>query len=174
MESEGKIQVYTGDGKGKTTASIGLCTRALGAGFHVFYAQFMKDGTSSEIAFLKKSAPEHFVYFCRGSGKFILGTPSRDEVERAAVTLEALKEALESRKYDMVFADEIFGALNAGLLAREDVLSLMRARSGGTELILTGRNVPREIACLADLISEIECRRHYYAQGRPALKGIEF
>ena len=74
----------------------------------------------------------------------------------------------------MVFADEIFGALNAGLLAREDVLSLMRARSGGTELILTGRNVPREIACLADLISEIECRRHYYVQGRPALKGIEF
>ena len=174
MESEGKIQIYTGDGKGKTTASIGLCTRALGAGFHVFYAQFMKDGTSSEIAFLKKSAPEHFVYFCRGSGKFILGTPSRDEVERAAVTLEALKEALESRKYDMVFADEIFGALNAGLLTKEEVFSLMRARSGGTELVLTGRNVPPEIACLADLVSEVGCRRHYYTQGRPALKGIEF
>ncbi len=174
MEREGKIQIYTGDGKGKTTASIGLCARALGAGFHVFYAQFMKDGSSSEIAFLKKSAPEHFIYFCRGSGKFIFGAPSRDELERASVTLEALKDALESRKYDMVFADELFGALNAGLLRKEDVLSLMRARSGGTELVLTGRNVPREIADLADLVSEVECRRHYYAQGRPALKGIEF
>lgn len=174
MESEGKIQIYTGDGKGKTTASIGLCVRALGAGFHVFYAQFMKDGTSSEIAFLRKSAPEHFVYFCRGSGKFILGTPSRDEVERAFVTLQALKAALESDDYDMVFADEIFGALNAGLLTKEEVFSLMRARSGGTELVLTGRNVPPEIAGLADLVSEVGCRRHYYTQGRPALKGIEF
>ena len=174
MTRNGKIQIYTGDGKGKTTASIGLCVRALGAGLRIFYAQFMKDGTSSEIGFLKKSAPDQFTYFCCGSGKFLIGTPPEEEILRARKTLEALRTALESGRYDMVFADEIFGAMHASLISREDIRSLTDLRRGSAELILTGRNVPSEIAERADLISEIACRKHYYSQGRPAMKGIEF
>ena len=161
MEREGRIQIYTGDGKGKTTASVGLCVRALGAGLRVFYAQFMKDGSSSEIAFLRASAPGRFSFFCRGSGKFIVGMPAPEEVERASLTLQALSNALNSGNYDLVFADEIFGAMHAKLLAEEDILALMALRTGGTELILTGRNAPKTVAEHADLVSEIICRKHY-------------
>lgn len=174
MKQEGKIHVYTGDGKGKTTAAAGLCARALGAGLRVFCAQFMKDGSSSEIAFFRQSAPERFHYFCRGSGKFITGTPAKEEIERAERTLEALYSALETGSFNLVFADEIFGAMHAGLLTEQDVLALMNARAGATELILTGRNAPPAVLERADLVSEIVCRRHYYTRGRPALKGIEF
>ena len=174
MQREGMIHIYTGDGKGKTTAAVGLCVRALGAGLRVFFAQFMKDGTSSEIAFLRQCAPERFHCFCCGSGKFIFGPPAKEEIERAARTLEALVSALKSESFDLVFADEIFGALHAKLLTEQDILALLESRSGATELILTGRNAPQSVQDRAGLISEIVCRRHYYTQGRPALKGIEF
>lgn len=174
MQREGMIHIYTGDGKGKTTAAIGLCVRALGAGLRVFFAQFMKDGTSSEIAFLRQCAPERFHCFCRGSGKFIYGPPAKEEIERAAQTLEALVSALKSGSFDLVFADEIFGALHAKLLTEQDILALTESRTGATELILTGRNAPQALLDRADLVSEIFCRKHYYTKGRPALKGIEF
>ena len=174
MQREGKIHIYTGDGKGKTTAAIGLCVRALGAGRRIFFAQFMKDGTSSEIAFLRKSAPDRFHYFCRGSGKFIIGTPPPGEVARAERTLEALVSALKQESYDLVFADEIFGAMHAKLLKEEDILALMNARIGATELILTGRNAPQTARERADLVSEICEIRHPFQQGIAAQAGIDY
>lgn len=170
------IQIYTGDGKGKTTAAAGLTIRALGAGLRVFFAQFIKNGSSSEIRFLKQNGGKNFTYFTRGSGKFIMENPAPAECQNALETLEALKQALLSGEYDIVVADEILGSLQAGLFSSDDLRSLLDSVDGHcrAELILTGRNAPDFAIERAGLVSEIKCVKHYYTQGRPPLKGIEF
>lgn len=170
------IHIYTGDGKGKTTCAAGLTLRALGASLRVFFAQFVKDGTSSEITFLRSNGGEAFTYFTRGSGKFIMGTPSQDECDGAEETLSALCEALSSGRYEMVVADEILGAYHAGLLKKESLHKLLETEQAHpeVELILTGRNAPEFLKEAAGLVSEIGCVKHYYTQGRPPKKGVEF
>ena len=170
------IQIYTGDGKGKTTASTGLAVRALGAGMRVFFAQFIKNGSSSEIRFLKQHGGEKFTYFTRGSGRFIIGEPPEEECRRAVETLAALKQALESDNYDVVVADEILGSLQARLFAPDDLKSLLDTADAHPEieLILTGRNAPDFAVERAGLVSEVKCVKHYYTLGRPPKKGIEF
>ena len=113
------IQVYTGDGKGKTTAAAGLTVRSLGAGLRVFFAQFIKNGSSSEIRFLKEHGGENFTYFTRGSGRFILGDPPPAECRNAADTLDRLKQAIISGQYDVVVADEIVISLFFVFFIRE-------------------------------------------------------
>ncbi len=167
------IHIYTGDGKGKTTAATGLTVRALGAGMRVFFAQFIKDGSSSEIAFLKEKAPGQFTYLSGGRGRFILGTPPQEDIRLAGETLEALRNALLSGLYELVVADEIFGAWKAGLFPLESLIELMKTPCGETELVLTGRNAPPEAVELADLVTEMQCVRHYYSTGRPPKQGIE-
>ena len=170
------IQIYTGDGKGKTTAATGLTVRALGAGLRVFFAQFIKNGSSSEIRFLKQSGGERFTYFTRGSGKFIMGDPPPEECRRAAETLDALKRALSSCEYDVIVADEILGSLQARLFPPDDLNTLLDIAEAHPEieLILTGRNAPDFVIGRAGLVSEVRCIKHYYTQGRPPKKGIEF
>lgn len=170
------IHIYTGDGKGKTTAAAGLTVRSLGAGLRVFFAQFIKNGSSSEILFLKQHGADHFTYFTRGSGRFIIGDPPPEECRRAAETLEALKQALASGRYEVVVADEILGALQARLFSAEDLRSLLDLADEhpDVELILTGRNAPDFAVERAGLVSGIQCVKHYYTQGRAPKKGIEF
>ena len=170
------IQIYTGDGKGKTTAAAGLTVRALGAGLRVFFAQFIKNGSSSEIRFLKQSGGTRFTYFTRGGGKFITGEPSPEACRGALETLTALKEAVVSGQYDLVVADEILGSLQARLFPAEELCALLDAADQYpvAELILTGRNAPGFAIERAGLVSEIKCVKHYYTQGRPPKKGIEF
>ncbi len=170
------IQIYTGDGKGKTTAATGLTVRALGAGLRVFFAQFIKNGSSSEIRFLKQYGGDRFTYFTRGSGKFIIGTPPPEECRHAAETLDALKQAIESGRYDLVVADEILGSLQAKLFDNDDLIALLDIADAHpeTELILTGRNAPEFAVERAGLVSEVKCVKHYYTLGRPPKKGIEF
>ena len=170
------IQIYTGDGKGKTTAATGLTVRALGAGLRVFFAQFIKNGSSSEIRFLKQYGGDRFTYFTRGSGKFIIGAPPPEECQRAAETLNALKQAIVSGRYDLVVADEILGSLQAQLFDKDDLIALLDTADAHpeTELILTGRNAPEFAVERAGLVSEVKCVKHYYTLGRPPKKGIEF
>ena len=170
------IQIYTGDGKGKTTAATGLTVRSLGAGLRVFFAQFIKNGSSSEIRFLKQYGGDRFTYFTHGSGKFIIGTPPPEECRRAAETLDALKQAIESGRYDLIVADEILGSLQAKLFDKDDLIALMDIADTcpETELILTGRNAPEFAVERAGLVSEVKCVKHYYTLGRPPKKGIEF
>ena len=170
------IQIYTGDGKGKTTAATGLAVRALGAGMRVFFAQFIKNGSSSEIRFLREHGGDNFTYFTLGSGRFIIGEPSPDDCRRAADTLTALREAIASGLYDLVVADEILGSLQAKLFTPGDLLDLLAAAGDfpEIELILTGRNAPESAVELAGLVSEVRCVKHYYTLGRPPKKGIEF
>lgn len=170
------IHIYTGDGKGKTTAATGLTVRALGAGLRVFFAQFIKDGSSSEIRFLREYGGNAFTYYTRGSGKFIQKTPSDEDCIRARETLDALSLAVACGEYEVVVADEILGSLYAKLLTLSGVMKFIEISEAhpDVELILTGRNAPDELIAHAGLVSEIKCIKHYYTQHRPPKKGIEF
>lgn len=174
MPKTGKIHLYCGNGKGKTTASVGLCVRSLGAGLRVFFAQFIKDGTSSEISFLRAHGGNDFQYACDGCDHFIFGAPSDADRRKAEDLLMQIEAAAASGRFDVVIADEVFGACQAGLLSKAAVLHLMASRKEAVELILTGRNPPEECVKLADLVSEIQCVKHYFNDGRPAERGIEF
>ena len=169
------IHIYTGNGKGKTTAATGLTVRALGAGLQVFFAQFIKDGSSSEICFLREHGGNAFTYFTRGEGKFIHGKPSPETCELAAETLQALQEALSSGKYNVIVADEFLGSLHAGVISREDAADFiaLAEKYPETEVILTGRNAPQELIEKAGLVTEMKCIKHYFEQKRPPRKGIE-
>lgn len=170
----GQFQVYTGDGKGKTTAALGLALRASGAGLQVYFGQFMKAGETGEHAALKRLegiAVEQF-----GSGKGLLIRREADEDDRACARegLRRIREALTGGAYDVVIADEINCALMCGLLEENDLLSLADARPGGVELVFTGRGATEAILARADLVTEMRAVKHYYRdKGLKARVGIE-
>jgi cob(I)alamin adenosyltransferase len=158
----GKIQVYTGNGKGKTTASLGLCFRAAGHGLRVCVIQFIK----------KQWCGEHVSAQALGIEILQGGLPD----VRLAVQ-EQLKEAwlrINAETCDVLVLDEIFGSLHRGYVELADVLSLMDAKPEHMELVLTGRNAPPEVLSKADLITSMECVKHYYNAGLAAREGIEY
>lgn len=167
-------QVYTGDGKGKTTASLGLLLRATGAGLRVRVFQFLKKGAYSELHTLQTRFPEVAVTQL-GSGKFIMDLQNipQAELDLAAEGFAQAKAAVLSGDYDLVILDEINGAMSMGLVPVEDVLALMREKSGRTELVLTGRGAPQAIIDAADLCTEMRMVKHYYEQGVQGRTGIE-
>lgn len=171
---DGKIHLYCGDGKGKTTAAAGLAVRALGAGMKVYFTQFFKDGSSSEIRFLKEQGGDHFHYAAYGTGKLIPGKPSESDRESAHKTLLEAGKAMASGDYDLVVLDEVVGAVNAGLISEKELFDVLKNRNMTVEIVLTGRNPSDELLKLADLVSEIKCIKHYFDSGRKAKKGIEF
>ena len=169
-----QIQIYTGDGKGKTTAALGVALRVLGCGGSVYFGQFIKGPKlSSEFKALEIFG-SRFVHAAFGAGRFIKGAPSKRDVELARQGLTAASEALASGDYDLVVLDEINGAVTCGLLMIDDALEAIDKRHPETELIITGRGAPAKIAEIADLISEITSVKHYFDKGIPARKGIEF
>lgn len=167
-------QVYTGDGKGKTTAALGLLVRAAGAGLRIRVFQFLKKGAYSELATLAGRFPEIEVTQL-GSGRFIQSNAPipQDELDRAARGLQLAREAVRSGEYDLVILDEINGAMSMGLLPVADVLALIAERPDRTELVLTGRDAPQAVIDAADLCTEMRMVKHYYTRGVPARKGIE-
>ncbi|MCL1963975.1 MAG: cob(I)yrinic acid a,c-diamide adenosyltransferase [Firmicutes bacterium] len=169
----GYVQVYTGDGKGKTTASLGLLLRAVGAGLAVRVFQFMKHGETCECAALADRFPEVEVTPL-GSGRFInpRDIPAAERA-RAADGFGRAAEAVRSGAFDLVILDEINGAMDMGLIPVEDVLRLMRDRPSRTELVLTGRGAPQAVVDAADLCTEMRMVKHYYQKGVPARRGIE-
>ena len=172
------VQVYTGNGKGKTTASLGLCLRALGAGFSVYIGQFLKNGNYSEIKMLRRMEEileegqtlkvEQF-----GEPRFIKQKPRPEDVDAAAYGWKSIRAALHSGKYDLVIAEEINVALKMDLVPLEEVLEEIRNKPDSVELICTGRYAPSELREAADLVSEICEEKHYYKAGVPARTGIE-
>lgn len=173
MLKKGYVQVYTGDGKGKTSASLGLCLRALACGLRVFYAQFIKNGKSSEFKVLGAASPA-FTHRAFGYGRFIKGKPSAKDYEFASAGLQECREAVSSGKYDVVVMDEANGAVKAGLFTADNVLEVIKAKHQKVELIITGRNAAPEIISAADLVTEMNVIKHYMAKGVKARKGIEF
>ena len=168
---KGYVQVYTGNGKGKTTASLGLSVRAAGAGLKVFIVQFMKQGDYSEIKALSKF--ENITVEQYGAGKFVKGKPSEDEKESCAAGFKRLSEALSSGNYDLVLAEEANTAFMCGLITQEDLNHLLSIRPDHVELVFTGRGAPKFLMEKADLVTEMKEVKHYYKQGVVARVGIE-
>lgn len=170
----GQFQVYTGNGKGKTTAALGLALRASGAGLRVYFCQFIKLGEYSELKALRALEAVTVEQFGSGKGLLIHREASREELECARAGFERLSKALCSGKYDVVIADEINCALTCGLLTEDDLLTLADRRPEGVELVFTGRGATEAVLERADLVTEMRPIKHYYADKRlPARVGIE-
>ena len=168
----GRVHVYTGNGKGKTTAAFGLCLRAVGAGWRVYIGQFMKAGDYSELKALKRLGDQVTVVQF-GSGRFVRGQPSEADRQRARQGVEAAREALAGGEYRMVILDECLVALHQGLLSLSQIQSLIDRRPADVELILTGRHATPEVIARADLVTDMQEVKHYYQKGIPARIGIE-
>ena len=169
---KGYVQVYTGDGKGKTTAAIGLAVRAIGAGLKVFIGQFVKGMHYSELNALKRLYPD-IVIRQYGRRCFIERKPSEEDISAASQGLEDIKKAVMSGDYDLVILDEANIAVYFGLIPVAEFVKLIEEKPEGVELIFTGRRAPQEILERADLVSEIKEVKHYYQKGVPAREGIE-
>lgn len=166
---KGYIHVYTGDGKGKTTAALGLSLRALMAGKRVYMGQFVKNMKYSEVD--AQDLFPHFQIVQLGLGCQFEKTLDETDVLAAREGLKKLKEAY--RTFDVVIADEIFIALYLKLLSLSEVLSLMAEKPPQVELILTGRYAPEAVIKEADLVTEMKEIKHYFQQGVLSRKGID-
>ena len=169
---QGFVQVYTGDGKGKTTAALGLALRAAGAGLRVYIGQLIKNADYSELQTLHRLA-DLITIEQHGRGCMLVTKPDQTDIDAARAGLLALTTALHSGTFDLVIADEINVACALGLLVEQDLLDLLAERPEEVELVLTGRGAPASVLERADLVTEMRSVKHYYDQGVPARKGIE-
>jgi len=169
---KGYVHVYTGDGKGKTTAALGLALRAAGAGFKVFIAQFMKLGDYSEIKALERF-DDCVTVEQYGLGRFIRGNPDPADIDAARTGLERVRQIFAAGCHQVVILDEANVAAACGLFAPVDLLDLVNARPDGVEVVLTGRNAAPEVIARADLVTEMKAVKHYYQTGAAARVGIE-
>ncbi|MGA2774804.1 MAG: cob(I)yrinic acid a,c-diamide adenosyltransferase [Candidatus Omnitrophota bacterium] len=165
------IHVYTGNGKGKTTAALGLALRASGAGLKVYFAQFIKGKCYSELVALKKFKNIKVEQF--GRGYFIKRKLSAKDIESANKGINKIKKAVTEKKFDLIILDEVNVAMKLGLLKVNDVLTLIKLVPKNTEIVLTGRDASKRIIKEADLVSEIREIKHYYNKGIKARIGIE-
>lgn len=172
--TRGYVQIYTGNGKGKTTAAIGLMVRALGAGLRVFFAQFIKGGRYSEIDMLEKIASAGRLT-CRqyGKGCFIMRKPAEEDREAAREGLNEISRIMRSDAYDLIVLDEANVAVNLGLLDVSDLIGVIDGKPEGVELVFTGRGAPEALIERADLVTEMREVKHYYQKGVLARRGIE-
>jgi len=169
---KGYIQVYTGNGKGKTTAAFGLALRAVGAGLRVFIAQFVKNSRYSEIKAIERlgGAVTLRQY---GRGDFLNRKPDAEDIRAAREGLKEVQQIMASGLYDVIILDEVNIATYYALFSVEDLLALMEARPDHVELVLTGRKADPRIIEAADLVTEMKEVKHYYRQGVEARVGIE-
>lgn len=171
---KGYIQVYTGNGKGKTTASLGLALRAVGRGMMVCMVQFMKGGGPyGEHLAAQRLQPNLAIIQTGREGWVKKGDPDPEDIRLAREALEKARELLTSGKYDLVILDEINGAVSFGLLTPEDVLEIMGKKPENVELVLTGRNADEKVIEAADLVTEMREIKHYYKAGVASRTGIE-
>ncbi len=168
---KGYVQVYTGNGKGKTTASLGLAIRAAGAGLKVFIIQFMKQGDYSEIKAL--SGFDNITVEQYGAGKFVKGKPSGEEQASGAKGYQRVCEILKAGKHDLVIAEEGNVAVMCDLFSQEDLLALIDLKPEHVELVITGRGATQATIERADLVTEMAEVKHYYKKGVMARIGIE-
>ena len=173
MLERGCVQVYTGNGKGKTTAALGLAFRAVGRGLRVCFFQFIKGGPlCGEHMLAEKLAP--LLTVIRSGLPGWVNRKDRSADRKAAQeALELATKHLTSGDYDLVILDEINGATSYGLIDVEQVLELIRLKPEKVELVLTGRNASEQVIAAADLVTEMRNVKHYYQAGVPARTGIE-
>ena len=184
MSSQGQIQIYTGDGKGKTTAAIGLTIRAAGAGHKVAFIQFDK-GSEGEDFYSERNIlrtlsnvsvqPTGKIRMMpNGQFRFANSPPDFEEAKRG---LKIAEEAIRSGKYQLIICDEILSCIMTTLVSEKNVLDLIQVFEDSgrkSDLVLTGRTLPQAIKEKADLVTEMKMIKHYFDKGMPARKGIEF
>jgi len=172
--SQGHIQVYTGNCKGKTTAALGLALRAVGREMMVCMIQFMKGGGPyGEHLAAQKLAPYLTIIPTGRPGWVERDNPDPEDRRMAQEAFELARQSLASGKYDLVILDEINGAVSFGLVEVEQVLELMKGKPDNVELVLTGRNADERVIAAADLVTEMREIKHYYKTGVRARLGIE-
>jgi cob(I)alamin adenosyltransferase len=174
-ERTGLVQVFTGDGKGKTTAALGTVLRAAGHGFKILVIFFIKgESSDGEFKMLPTLPGVEIAKF--GMHKWIRDTNnvSPEEKAEAAAALEAAHKAITSGKYDLVVLDEINMAVYFKLITADDVIKLAKDKPAHTELILTGRRADSRIIEIADLVTEMKSIKHPYEKGISAREGIEY
>ncbi|HOP40351.1 MAG TPA: cob(I)yrinic acid a,c-diamide adenosyltransferase [Geobacteraceae bacterium] len=171
---QGLVQVYTGEGKGKTTAALGLALRAVGRKFRVCMIQFVKgcDPCGEHLA-AKMLAPYLTIVQTGHKGWLGRGKPSPEAVARAREAFQSAKKAVTGAEYDLVILDEINAAVFYNLVSVEELLQLIKEKGDCVELVLTGRNAAPEIVEAADLVTEMREIKHYYKAGVKARIGIE-
>jgi len=172
---KGLTQVYTGNGKGKTSAALGLALRAIGWGFKVHMIQFIKGGDFKygELHIIKQLPDFKLKAF--GRGRYITEHPPLEEdVKLAEKALKFARKIADSGEYDIVILDEINVALHLKLIKTNEVIELIRNKPKHVELILTGRYAPSKVIEAADLVTEMREIKHPYAQGTLGRKGIEY
>lgn len=174
MLEKGYIQVYTGNGKGKTTAALGLAFRAVGRGLKVCMIQFMKGGGPYGEHLAAEMLKPHLTIIPTGREGWVKrDNPDPEDVRLAGEALRMGREALTGGEYDLVILDEVNGAVSFGLLEVDELLDLMRLKPASVELVLTGRNAHEKVMEAADLVTEMREVRHYYKAGVASRIGIE-
>ena len=180
--AEGMVIVFTGDGKGKTSAALGLMARALGAGKKVAFIQFVKSWQVSEhkfIADILRLYPEQLFFYKGGAGFFKAGELSssasrEDHLALAQETYQLASKLVGSGEYDVVICDEINNAVHDGLLSIDKLSKLLEARHPGTSLCLTGRNFPNELVDRADIVTNMTKVKHHFDDKFLANKGVDY
>lgn len=171
-QEKGFIQVYTGDGKGKTTAAIGLALRAVGAGKKVYIAQFVKGMEYSEVKALKEFVPRIQIKQY-GLDCFINQAPTDADVSAARKGLKEVLAIILSEEYDLIILDEANIAVYFKLFSVEELIAVIKQKPSATEIVVTGRYAAPELLEVADLVTEMKEVKHYYTQGVEAREGIE-
>lgn len=168
----GLVHVYTGNGKGKTTASLGLALRAAGHGLNTVIVQFIKSRECGEHRALARLSP--LVQVLVGGNGFVMDEPKQADLGCASSALQAARAVMDGHACDLLVLDEVNCALACGLVGLREVLELIAARPPAMELVLTGRGAPPEVIAKADLVTEMRAVKHPFEQGQRARVGIEY
>ncbi|MBW2107623.1 MAG: cob(I)yrinic acid a,c-diamide adenosyltransferase [Deltaproteobacteria bacterium] len=171
---KGFVQVYTGDGKGKTTAALGLALRAVGHGLRVVMIQFLKDdGRAGELAAAQHLAPLLTIKPMGRPGFIGPEGPQPGDVELANAAMQEAEKVLSEKGCDVLILDEINVAVHLGVISQKALLALVARKPSNMELVLTGRGAPEGLLQKADLVTTMQCTKHYYDVGQAARLGIE-
>jgi cob(I)alamin adenosyltransferase len=178
MLTQGMIHLYIGDGKGKTTAAVGLAIRALGAGLRVLFVQFLKNTITGEKNIMEKFTEKLYFYRPKQRHSSFLWKMTEKQLAETKEDLQSgwrhVREEILSGKWDVVVLDEVLDVVGNGLLFEEDITDVLMKKPGKTEIICTGRDAPDSLRDLADYVSLIEKVKHPYDKGVCARNGIEY
>lgn len=174
---QGLVQVYTGEGKGKTTAAIGQGMRAYGNGLKVYMLQFLKGGRTGELKTVSELS-ENFKIFRFEKPKDFTWNLNKEELEELKLEIREgynfILNVIKNNECDVLIIDEVMGVLSNKFLTVDEIIYVIENKPKNMELILTGRNVPKEIVEKSDLVTEMKCIKHYFEKGVGAREGIEF